>query len=516
MINTKQVTYPQADRWSYLWLFLSMVLGIFALTIGKWIIPLAAWLGPIFAIRFMRTQRRVWLGYLLLAVTTGVAVAVALPAFLGQLRIGIVIGSAIIVNLAYLADRLLVSRLRGFAATLVYPLVFTALEFINSFTNPLGSFGSIAYSQYGNLALLQLASLTGMLGLSFLMSWFASVVNWAWERDFAWQKIQRGVALYTGIMFLVLLYGQVRLWFASPPAETVRVAGFTAVDFRASQKELFHALNEDRAAFREMAAARYPLYFDETIQEARSGAKIVVWPEHAAPVAKEDEPALIARAQEVAQQEGIYLAISLMAFYADESPYEAKLLIFDPNGEMVLEHYKYGGVGFEGNRVNGDGNLRTAETPYGVLSGVICWDTDFPGTVLQAGRNGTDILLSPSMDLRDIDPVHAHMAVLRAIENGVSVVRVADNGLSIVADPYGRVLAAMDHFTAGERVIVAQVPTHGVPTFYPVIGDLVGWLAIAGFVVITVWAVTQGRRAKRADAVPAENSVPDVAPSPAE
>ena len=71
----------------------------------------------------------------------------------------------------------------------------------------------------------------------------------------------------------------------------------------------------------------------------------------------------------------------------------------------------------------------------------------------QAGRNGTDLLLSPSLEWRAIDPMHANIAVYRAIENGVVVVRQADNGPSIVADPYGRMVAAMDRFTASERVL---------------------------------------------------------------
>ncbi len=148
----------------------------------------------------------------------------------------------------------------------------------------------------------------------------------------------------------------------------------------------------------------------------------------------------------------------------------------------------------------GDGVLRTVETPYGTLSGVICWDTDFPTVVSQAGRNGTDILLSPSLDFRSIDPMHAQMAVFRAIENGVSVVRQSDNALSIVADPYGRTLAAVDHFTASERVTVAQVPTQGVFTVYSVIGDLFGWLAVLGFVAIIVLTLVRRWRARRAAA----------------
>ena len=160
--------------------------------------------------------------------------------------------------------------------------------------------------------------------------------------------------------------------------------------------------------------------------------------------------------------------------------------------------------------MSGDGVLHTAETPFGTLSGLICWDTDFPGTVLQSGRNGTDILLSPSLDFQDIDPLHAQMAMVRAIENGVAVVRVADNGLSAVYDPYGRTLATMDHFTGGERVIVAQVPTQGVNTVYPLIGDLFGWLAVIGFVVIIITGLLLGRRAKTAEPVVSEE---DLAPA---
>jgi apolipoprotein N-acyltransferase len=267
------------------------------------------------------------------------------------------------------------------------------------------------------------------------------------------------------------------------------------------------AFETDIEAFRQLMEERYQLYFDATLREARAGAKIVVWPENAATVAEQDEPALVARAQGVARQAGIYLAFPMVVLPADDSPYANKLLVFDPRGQTVLEHYKYGGIGFEGNRINGDGILRTAQTPFGVISGIICWDTDFPGVVLQAGRNGTDILLSPSLDFREIDPIHAHMAVMRAIENGVSVVRVADMGLSVIADPYGRILASVDHFTAGERVIVAQVPTRGVATLYPVIGDLFGWLAIVGFVLVAAWALFAGRRA-HPTARPVERPLP--------
>jgi apolipoprotein N-acyltransferase len=89
------------------------------------------------------------------------------------------------------------------------------------------------------------------------------------------------------------------------------------------------------------------------------------------------------------------------------------------------------------------------------------------------------------------------MATFRAIENGVSLVRQADNGLSIATDPFGRTLAAVDHFATEDRVTVAQVPSKGVFTVYSVIGDLFGWLAVAGFGTITIIGVVRWRREKR-------------------
>ena len=100
------------------------------------------------------------------------------------------------------------------------------------------------------------------------------------------------------------------------------------------------------------------------------------------------------------------------------------------------------------------------------------------------------------------------MAILRAIENGVSLVRVGDNELSVITDPYGRVLASMDFFTAGERVIVAQVPTQGVFTIYSVIGDLVGWLSVAGLVVMIGWVILSRRTASPVATAPMERPMP--------
>jgi apolipoprotein N-acyltransferase len=498
-MNKKRMdTTMQSDRWSYLWLAVGTLLGFF------WTVPLLWWLSPIFLLRFTRTQK-VWRGFLLIWLSTFVTSAVSaydmLSAFIpGPLPVYLVtmaVTALMMGGLPYLADRLLAPRLKGFVATLVLPLAVTAMDYVSAASNPMGSVGAQAYFQYGNLVLMQLLSITGMWGITFLVSWLGPVVNWIWERDFDWLEIRRGVAVYAGVMLLVMLYGGARLAYASLPTGTVRMHGFTAVDMRQTLPKLHEAQRQDWETYRQLSAEIQDLYFEGTVREARAGAQLVHWPEMSVMVPKEDEADFIARGQQIASQESIYLAMSYAAEHRDGSPFEIKLVVADPAGDVVLEHYKYGGAALEGNKP-GDGVLRTFEAPFGTVSGIICNDTNHEEVVTQAGRNGTDILLSSSLEIRSLDPIHAHMAIYRAVENGVTVVRQADNGLSFVADPYGRVVSAVDHFVPGERVMVAQVPVwSGVFTIYPYIRDLFAWLAIAGLLTIIIWVVVRGRRARQ-------------------
>ena len=365
----------------------------------------------------------------------------------------------------------------------------------------MGSLAAAAYFQYSNLALIQLLSITGMWGIVFLVNWLGPVVNYAWERSFEWKEIRRSVLIYTAIMLLVLLYGGVRLAYAPQASSTVRVHGITAVDMRMDMLPKIHQAQEgDRESYRQLAAENQEIYLEATLREAQAGAQIIHWPEMAVNVPKEDETDFIARLSQIAVDEDVYLVAAYFTNFEDGSPWENKLVIINPAGEIVLDHDKYAMVALEGT-AGGDGILRTVETPFGTLSGIICNDTNHEEVVAQAGKNGTDILFAPSMEVKAIDPIHAHMAMYRAIENGITLVRQADNGLSIVVDPYGRFIATMDHFNSAERVMVAQVPIQSTFTLYPFIGDLFAWLAIAGFVGITIWAIVRGRREKRSQDV---------------
>src|SRR6266568_592436 len=278
------------DRLSYLWL--AMAAALFVVYTGQWVIPLAAWLAPLFLLRFVRTQRL--LPGLLLAWLVRFAVAAVFPSGIILLSgIGyyaIVLILAGLSMLPYLADRLITPRLGGFVATLVFPLAFTTFEYLSSFS-PTGIIPSIANTQYGNLPLVQVVSVTGIWGLTFLITWFAAVGNWAWERGFAWPQVRGGGVLYAAILAVVLLGGGARLALFPPQATLVRVAGLSPSQaaVAAFNKQLppeigaLLASGQATQADRALARSAFTTVDDDLLarsqQEARAGAKIVVWPE---------------------------------------------------------------------------------------------------------------------------------------------------------------------------------------------------------------------------------------------
>jgi apolipoprotein N-acyltransferase len=65
----------------------------------------------------------------------------------------------------------------------------------------------------------------------------------------------------------------------------------------------------------------------------------------------------------------------------------------------------------------------------------------FPGLARRYGREEIDAMLIPAWDFVTDGEYHARIAVLRGIEQGLSVIRTANQGVLTVSDPYGRIVA---------------------------------------------------------------------------
>lgn len=456
-------------------------------------VALAAWIAPILLLRFVRLQPA---GRGLLAAwaaTAGVDAVVlngVVPMPAGAYAV-FVAGFALAAILPLAVDRVSVRRLPDWAGTLVFPCALVSVQGLFSF-GPFASWGSLGYSQTGNLALMQTAAVAGLWGTAFLIGWTAAAINLALERGLA--RAGRVLAAVGAVGLAVLLAGEIRL--ATPPGATVRVAGLTP-RFQAVLLDKAVAgqmsPDEDRAFHAAYAAARDDL-LARTAREAQAGAKIVFWSEAALHVLKPDEAGLIAAGRALAAKHGIYLGLSTATWTPKAAkPLETKLTMITPQGGIGWVYLKSHPVpGTEAAQsVPAAGVLPHLDTPYGRISAVICFDADSPGLVAQAGRLGADILLVPGNDWPAITPLHTAMASVRAIEQGVNLVRQT-KGYAAAFDAFGRPLAGAPVDPAAPTLVV-QVPVKGVRTPYAAAGDWLIWLSLAGLLGL-IGAAVRPRR----------------------
>lgn len=493
----------RAQRWqSWIWLAAAALLLLFAN--GANTVPLAAWLAPVFVLRFVRILSRklgLPVAYLLLTAAFAFQFHGMVPIPGIAYFIFLVVWGVPLV-LPYITDRLLTPRLTGLAATLVFPTAWTGTEYLVS-RGLYGTWGSAAYSQYGNLPLLQLLAVTGLWGVTFLIGWFAAVCNWLWEEGLDSRRARAGAWLYAATIAGVMLLGGARMALFPPSSQTVRIASISREHLApmpsdTSLMRMFsrQATAEDISGFTAYATITNNDLLARSEREMQAGAKIVFWGETNAYILKEDEAVLLAHGAELAAKNHAYLGMALGVLHTKETPsVENKLVLIRPNGQTAWEYNKARPVpGPEAEiQIKGDGKLRGLDTPYGRLSSVICFDGDFPQLLAQAGGLGTDVMLDPSNDWGAIDPWHTQMASFRAIEQGFNLIRQTSSGLSAAFDYQGRRLAAMDHYQTADHVMISQVPTRGVRTIYARLGDWFAWACLAALVWLTILAFRQKR-----------------------
>jgi apolipoprotein N-acyltransferase len=480
-------------------LLLYAVLSLFS--IGKYAFPLAAWAAPIFALHVTR-RRKPLRGALLIALASYLP---ALLSFRGATIAGSIhpaadyvffLVTALLGSLPYLLDRILLGWTADknghvpFWATLIFPLAATALDYLATGNSAIGTFGASGYSQFGLTPIMQLAAITGIWGLTFVTSWFASAVAWAWSQDFKGPVVRRSAVALALVLAGIAGYGGLRLARNQTPARTVVVGGYAG---EAEIGPLMETLQASETDFDEAVTAYHEDYLAQTRQLAAQGAQIVLWSEGAGLGLEPQVRALVAEGAALADELDIYLAMSTFTLYPNEArkPKNA-LVIADPSGALVLEHVKYGGSEFEGSQP-GPQEIQTVETPYGTLSGVICWDADFPKVVAQAGQQGVDLLLIPSHDWFELRDIHAEMAVFRAVENATAVFRQTAHGVSLTSDALGRVVNRQDTFE-GRHAQLVEVPLHRTQSLYPRLGDWSGTASPLGLIIVGLASYVQKRR----------------------
>ncbi|MEV5571646.1 nitrilase-related carbon-nitrogen hydrolase [Spirillospora sp. NPDC052269] len=467
---------------------------------GRWDIALAAWIFPLLLLRFSRTGRA-WTAVVgIWAANIAATLFWTWESAIGSGPVIIAAGVAIgaLRTIPYVLDRWLTRRLPVWAAMLVFPAALAASEFLLTLVTPFGTaFGVLAVTQYGNLPLLQITSITGTYGIGFLIAWAASAANFAWaDRT---RRAVRPVAVFAAVLLAVVSFGGARLAFFSDQKHSVRIAGVgPSPELRAAQKAAIRSVGGGRrdvatapdAAVRPAMLAVQNDLLASTRREATAGAKIIVWPENAVSVRESDERGAIDAARAEARRDGVYLEIGLNVFGATAPSFgKDETLLLGPDGAVLWTYQKAHPIPGSETFKPGDGHVPVVNTPYGRLANVICYDADYPAMM----RIRADIVLVPSHDWREYGEAHTRKASLRAIEGGYAVFRQDGQGTSGVFDRQGRVLAYSDSFAAGSETTVAYVPTRGGTTVYDVIGDTFAQLCVAGVLALAVFGVVRPR-----------------------
>lgn len=469
---------------SYLLMILGM--GLFLLSNGKWIVPIFTWIAPVFLIMAFRTIKR-WHGRLLFFVLIFILRSIQFKGMIPAPEVMyymIILSGSIFIMLPYIIDRWLSKKINGFTATLIFPIVSVIAEYVVAIlTEYAGSWGSLAHTQ-DNLALLQITSITGMWGLTFIIAWVGSTINYFWENRLEIENIKKSIILFSAIIFSVFLFGQIRNSFFPSNSKTVRIASIIHNQSLADSTNFIQDIKR-LSAFRNQTSQTQAKLFSLSLKAADAGAKIIFLHEASLLVLKDDEKELVDKGCKLARNKNVYFGLSLFVMPKDfpKTLGEAKTVWINPQGNIIWEFNKAYPTPSDP-IIAGDKKIKTFDSPYGKIASVICFDMDFPTFINQAGKKNVDIMLVPANDWKEITPYHSNMSKLRAIENGFSMVRGTGQGLSLAVDYNGKILNQLNYYQTEENIMISDIPIKGVKTIYAKMGDWFVWACIIGLLFI--------------------------------
>ena len=407
---------------------------------------------------------------------------------------------------AVVAQRLV--RSLGAAGALMTAPVWVATELGRQYVWDGFPWALLGYSQVTWLPIAQLASVTGVYGLSALLAFTASVA--------AYGLVTGGRRRwYLGAATVLLVaacagWGQWRL-SRSPltnAGEPVRVA---VLQGNIAQEDKWNPALADAITER---------YLSMTRQALAQGATFIIWPESATPfffehdlvrggairrLASEGKATLLigsdqvepikAEAQRTRPAERLYNAAFLVQPDGRIGGVYRKMHLV-PFGEYVPAKRL---LFFVGPIVEAVSDFAPGEDPVmlpvgdNLASTAICYEVIFPSLIRQFVLEGSELLTTITNDAwygrSSAAYQHWEQASMRAIEGGRYLARAANTGISGFVDPYGRVLEKSGLFE--QRLMVADLRFVRELTIYSRIGDLVAWLSLAltGAALLAAWRI---------------------------
>jgi apolipoprotein N-acyltransferase len=351
-----------------------------------------------------------------------------------------------------------------------------------------GGFGAeIGFGQVDVLPLAQLASLTGVVGVGFVVSFapaLAATVLALRERS---RPVAWVASVGLGLIAAIFAWGALRLR-APPLAASVRV-GVAVSD---------EGIPLFRTESRDEAVEAVDAYLRRIGELARRGAQVVVLPEKLVGVTPAYASEVQQKFSRAAAAGGVWLVAGLNR--VGEDPPRNVAWVFNPEGGQVLEYDKVHLVPrLESEYAPGEklGLLPSAPSPWAVA---VCRDLIVAELGQRLGRAGAGLVLDPAWDFVVDGPVMSRVARVRAIEGGFALVRAAKQGFLTVSDAFGRALLATPSSAGAEVLEVVDVVPGRGETLYSRAGDWFGRSCVAIAAALLVALGFRGRW--RPEAVP--------------
>jgi len=384
--------------------------------------------------------------------------------------------------------------------------LWVALEMIRARFLSGFAWNLLGASQGQMLPLIQIASVTGVYGVSFLVAWFsvalfsAVALLAAGGRWVRWAKLEVVSPLLATIG--VVYWGLSPALRPEPPGASLNVA---LVQPSIPQRVIWDP---------EANSNRFAKLLELSERALATKPDLLVWPEGAVPGALFGSPEIYEAITNLVRRHGVWLVLN--ASDAEQAPqprsaddyndFNAAFLI-NPQGEVLARYRKQHLVIFGEyiplarwlpflERWTGMGSFTPGKGPVPFampalrckISVLICFEDVFPHLARRHVDDDTDFLLNLTNNGWFGESAaqwqHAASAVFRAIENGRPLVRCSNNGLTCWVDARGRVHGTYFAGTEdiyGEGYKLAAVPLLGGKvsrTFYRTYGDVFGWLCV--------------------------------------
>lgn len=371
---------------------------------------------------------------------------------------------------------------------LLAPPLWVAMEWLRG-SGPLGfPWGNVGYALATQPALLQSAAWVGVNGLTLLVVGVNAAIEAALaargSRGRRAEPLGRALPLAAaaGVVAALHVSGGARLR-AYPPtdAPALKVA-IVQPNIPTGVKWDWEHKERSVDAVARLLKRAAPGTFD-----------LSVWPETTIPAYLHEEPGYFRLVKSIVERSG---APALFGFpdtemRAGEREYFNAALLLLPDGTEAGEYRKVRLVPFGEQlplqslvpalkRVDfgeADFTPGTEYTQFAIPGGrfgvSICFEAIFPEMTRRLVRDGAEFIVNVTNDAwygRSSSPwQHARMAIVRAVEGGVSLVRSANTGISLVADPCGRLAAETGLFE--EAIVIVPLDTRRLPTFFAAHGD---------------------------------------------